>query len=47
MKAEEINALAVLIAKCLNENFTREELSEISILLSQINSNLQTFIRLK
>lgn len=46
MNAEEINTLATLIAKCLNESFKKEELIEICILISQINSNLQTYIRL-
>lgn len=47
MKAEEINALAVLIAKCLNDNFNKDELIEVHILLCQVTSNIITYIKIK
>ncbi len=47
MKADEINTLALLIAKSLNEKSTKEELSEILALLCQIMSNLQTYLKIK
>ncbi len=45
MKADEINSLATLIAKCLSEKCSNEELIKISALISQIGFNIQTYIK--
>lgn len=44
MKADEINAVALALAKVLAENKSKKEIAEIKLLLQQIICNLCTYL---
>ncbi len=44
MKADEINAMALVLAKMIADNKTKREIADVKLLLQQIICNLCTYL---